>query len=117
MRTAPTQTRTRSLATRLAATGAAAILAATGLVAATDSGAESSSTQVAFVDPVPLFPIPIPCTGSPLDAQSTCAGGGHYDKGGDRGDGVGGDTPQLGGANSGGENGGGKTGGEGGPEA
>ncbi|WP_019873496.1 hypothetical protein [Sporichthya polymorpha] len=113
MRTAPTHIRTRSLATRLAATGAAAILAATGLVTAADSGAESSSTQVAFVDPVPLFPLPIPCTGAPLDAQTTCAGGGHYNKGGDRGDGVGGDTPSLGG-NSGGESGGG---GEGGPSA
>lgn len=45
--------------------------------------------------PTPGAP-PISCTGSPLDAFTTCAGGGHSNRGGDRGDAVGDDTPSYG---------------------
>lgn len=48
---------------------------------------------------------PISCTGSPLDAFTTCATGGHSERGGDRGDAVGDDTPSYGSGGSGqGEN-------------
>ena len=41
--------------------------------------------------------LPIPCTGSPLDAFTTCGTGGHNGTGGgDRGDAVGNDTPSYG---------------------
>lgn len=44
---------------------------------------------------------PISCTGSPLDAFTTCATGGHSERGGDRGDAVGEDTPSYGSGGSG----------------
>lgn len=39
---------------------------------------------------------PISCTGTPLDAFTTCATGGHGQRGSDRGDATGADTPSLG---------------------
>lgn len=45
--------------------------------------------------PTPGAP-PISCTGTPLDAFTTCAGGGHGQSQGDRGDATGADTPSYG---------------------
>lgn len=49
----------------------------------------------------PPATLPLSCTGSPLDAFTTCASSGHSTRGGDRGDAVGGDTPNLGGGGGG----------------
>lgn len=51
--------------------------------------------------PTPGAP-PISCTGTPLDAFTTCATGGHGQRGSDRGDAVGDDTPSYGGSDEGG---------------
>lgn len=50
--------------------------------------------------------LPIPCTGYPIDAFTTCGASGHQgNSGGDRGDAAGADTPNLGGQGGGGGSG------------
>lgn len=89
----------RSLTRRAGAAVAAAALVALGATtgATALSGSEASS-NVAFADPVPgIGPLPLSCTGAPIDAYTTCAIGGHAPPGGNAGDGTGADTPSLGG--------------------
>jgi hypothetical protein len=75
----------RSLAVVFAGAAVAAVLpAGTGVVTASS----------------PSDPIPLSCTGTPLDSATTCSLYGH--EGGNAGDGTGGDTPNLGGGGGGG---------------
>ncbi len=82
---------TRVIARRTAVSTGAAVAAV--LVSAGGATAATASS--------PANVPPISCTGSPLDAFTTCATGGHSQRGGDRGDAVGGDTPSLGGGGGG----------------
>lgn len=81
--------RTRTIARR-AAISAGATVAAVVMTAGSAS---------AFADPVPgIGPLPLSCTGAPIDAYTACAVGGHYTpNGGNPGDATGADTPVLGG--------------------
>lgn len=81
----------RTFAKRAAVSAGGAVAAV--LVTASGAGA----TAVAAAPTADTPPLAISCTGYPIDAFTTCATGGHYGKGSDRGDASGGDTPVLGG--------------------
>lgn len=93
----------RATAARMAASvGAAALVAVGAMTGATALTASSGSSTVAFADPIPgLGPLPLSCTGAPIDAYTACAIGGHSGPGGNAGDGTGADTPVLGGGSGG----------------
>lgn len=95
--------KTRSIARRSAVSAAAAVLVALGATTgALALNGASDSSNVAFADPIPgVGPLPLSCTGAPIDAFTTCSVGGHYSTpGGNTGDGTGADTPVLGGGES-----------------
>lgn len=76
-------------ATRVVARRTAVSVGAAAAAVLVSAGSASATAPT----PAP----PISCTGTPLDAFTTCATGGHATTGSDRGDAVGGDTPNLGG--------------------